>query len=146
MNAVLIGARALHFAALISVTGVFVFLRFIAEPDVALDPVILLLADHRADLSIRIARITDLHHRDGRFRQSADLGDTILGHEDARSRNTGLAAVPEAGGERERDRLREIGIVKDQRRRLAAEFQRHPLHRLGARAQDRLADGGGPGE
>ena len=86
--------------------------------------------------------------------QRLDLGHQLVGeglehallHIDAVGADAGLAGVAVLGDHRAFDRGVEIGVVEDDERRIAAEFQRELLDRVGALAHQQAADLGRAGE
>jgi hypothetical protein len=66
--------------------------------------------------------------------------------EEAVGADAGLPGVAELGGQRPFDRRIEIGILEDDERRVAAQFEAHPLDRPGALRGQQLAHRGRAGE
>ena len=114
---------------------------FDALADVGLHALVLFLRHHRSDGGLGIGRIADgkCAHRvpDGPL----DRVEPALRHEEPRPRGAGLTAVHEGHDESRRNRLFEIGVIEQDRGRLAAQLQRDALHRRGAVAHDRFAHG-----
>ncbi len=83
------------------------------------------------------------HHRGQRV---DELVVTAFADQDAGLRDAGLAVVHQAGRFQPGHRLVDVGVVEDDRRRLAAQFQAHPLELLSAQRGDPAPDGTGTGE
>ncbi len=69
-------------------------------------------------------------HRPGGF--DKPLGKRVIDavlHEDAVGAHTGLAGIPIFRGDRTFDRHLDVGVVKDDERRVAAQFERQLLDR-----------------
>ena len=81
----------------------------------------------------RLQAIADLELRAHCFGQPGGKGvvNPVL-HQKAIGANAGLAAVAILGNQRPRHRCVEIRVVKYDKRRIAAQFQRQPLERSGA--------------
>ena len=88
--------------------------------DIALHPLPLLFADHRADVRRAIARIARFHRRHGLRQCGFDLRLARLRHQNARSGHARLPAVHKSGLNHQRDRLRQIHIIQQDRRRFTA--------------------------
>src|SRR6266852_2772988 len=71
--------------------------------------------------------------------------DAVL-HQDAVGAHTGLAGIPIFRGDGTLDRPLDVGVVKDDERRVAAQFERHLLHRAGALLHQQFPDLGRAGE
>lgn len=119
---------------------------FLPDADVALYPLPLLAAHHRADVGVGIARVARPDVRDRLLRHLLELCQAAARHEDARARDAGLAAVHEPGHQHERHDGGEVRIVEHHGWRLAAQLQRHALHRGRARGHQMRAHGGRPRE
>jgi len=72
----------------------------LAKANVGLHAVPLLVADHRPDLDLLVARCTDLDCSNGGADPLMDRVEPALGHENTRARGTGLSAVAEARHQR----------------------------------------------
>src|SRR5712672_2954502 len=79
--------------------------------------------DQRPDHRTRLEPVGDLH-RTGRLSEALGEGviDAVL-HQDAVGAHAGLAGVAIFRGDRPLDRGLDIGVVKDDERRVAAQFQ-----------------------
>src|SRR5260370_37921255 len=119
---------------------------FDALADIRLHLFVLFLRHHRSDGGLGISRITDWEGRHGVDDCSLDLVEPALRHEEARPCGARLTAVHEGHDEGRRDRLVENGVIEQDRRRLAAQFQRHALHGFRPVAHDRFANANRPCE
>ena len=85
-----------------------------------------------------------------RFRALLHLLDELVvelvGHQDARARLADLALVQERAEAGALDGQVHVRVVEDDVRRLAAQLQRHLLHRVRSQAHDLAADFGAAGE
>src|ERR1700685_1191442 len=72
--------------------------------------------------------------------QSLHFVEWVFRHAQPRSRNAGLPVIQVAGVDGHRDRRGEIGVVQNDVRRLAAEFQRQALHRVQGVLRDQFSD------
>src|SRR5216683_3106534 len=102
--------------------------------------------DQRAHLSLVVEGVT---HPEGLDRLLERLHEAVERRpldEDPRSRTAILARVAEYGERRRRGGPVEIGIRKDDVRRLATKLQRHALDLLRGEGADAFADLGRPGE
>ncbi|MNI36638.1 hypothetical protein D3C73_906960 [compost metagenome] len=71
--------------------------------------------------------------------------NTVL-HQEAIDADTGLAGIAEFGDQRAFHGTFQIGVVEDDKRRVAAQFQRHLFQRRRALRHQQLANGRGAGE
>lgn len=115
-----------------------------ADANVAGDLVVVLLGDHRADLGFRVGRVAD----DQAPGTGGELADEARVHalldEDAAAGGAALAVERKDGEQRGVQGTVQIGIFKDQHRRLAAQFHRVLFKPRGL--HDLLAGGGAAGE
>ena len=102
--------------------------------------------DQRALLGVTLQGITDAHGRDG-FGQLGGEGvvHAVLNKE-AVNTDAGLPGVTEFGSHGAFDGCVQIGIVKHDKRRVAAEFQRDFFQRVCRLAHQQFAGAGGAGE
>ena len=119
---------------------------FLAERDVLLDALLLALRDERTDLGRGVGRVADREAADHRRDRVDDLVVTAPAGEDAGLRDARLAVVHERRHLQALDRGREVGVVEDDRRRLAAELEAHALQLLAADGRDAPARRGRTGE
>src|SRR5579862_9317184 len=108
--------------------------------DVFLNALILLYAGQWAESHILVSRIAHLDLFDGRSHQSLHFAQPVLRHDQARSRDAGLTVVQVTGCDSHRNGSGEIGVVQNDVRRLAAEFQRQALHRVQGVLRDQFSD------
>lgn len=80
----------------------------------------LFFTDHRANFCRVIPRIARFHGRDGLRQRSFDFRLTRLRYQNARSGHARLPAVHKPGLHHQRDSLRQIDIIKQDRRRFTA--------------------------
>src|SRR5579862_8182702 len=111
-----------------------------ARLDVFLNALILLYAGQGAESHILVSWIADLDLFDGRSHQSLHFAQPVFRHDQARSRDAGLTVVQVTGCDCHRDGSGEIGVVQNDVRRLAAEFQRQALHRVQGVLRDQFSD------
>jgi ParB family chromosome partitioning protein len=113
--------------------------RFAAQDDlgalldgvgnVRLDLLDRLHVDQRPDHRARLEAVGDLHRAGG---LGEALGKGVIDavpHQDAVGADAGLAGIAVFRGDRVLDRHLDVGVVKDDERRVAAEVQRHLLER-----------------
>ena len=103
-----------------------------------LDPLLLLTRNQRSHRGAVVGRVAE--HDPGRpltHRVHGVVVDPAL-DEDARSRRTDLALVPEHAVRRPLDRGVEVSIREHDVGGLASELKRDPLQRVGAAAHDEL--------
>ena len=102
--------------------------------------------DQRALLGLAGEPVADaeLPHRGDQL-LGERLVDAVL-HQQAVRAHAGLPGVAVLGRDRARDRGVEVGVVEHDERRVAAELERHLLHRLRALRHQQLADLGRAGE
>src|SRR5215471_15893220 len=108
----------------------------LAQRDVLLDPLLLAFRHQRADLGRIVLWVTDrerAHH----------LVVTVAAGEDARLRDAGLPVVHQRSELQPLDRSGQVGVVEDDRGRLAAELEADPLQLLTADRRDASTGGGG---
>ena len=96
---------------------------FLTDGDVLLDPLLLTLGDERADLGRRVLRVADAQRADHLDERVDDLVVTLAAGEDARLRDARLAVVHERRELEAFDGRGEVGVVEDDRGRLAAELE-----------------------
>ena len=103
-------------------------------------------ADQRAHLRVFVGRVAHAQVRGGGY-QALHKG-LVQGARDKQPRagNTGLARGAENAVEHARHRVVEVGVIKDDGRRLAAQLQRHRHHLVGGDMGDVLASAGAAGE
>ncbi len=106
---------------------------------VVLDPFELGAADHRADLGLRVERITDPQFPGPRGELLQELVVDLAVHEGAAARAAVLARHVEHGDDRRRHHLVEVRVLEHDVRRLAAQLEEQALERVGALAHDLLA-------
>ena len=118
----------------------------LADLDVLVDPVALALVDEGAELRLPPRRHSDPDPA-GLVREALHelVVDGAL-DEDPRAGRADLSLREVDAEHRADDRLVEVGVGEDDRRRLAAELERHALDRARARAHDRAARDGRAGE
>ena len=109
---------------------------FLTERDVLLDALLLALGDERADLGRGLGRVADREAADHRRHRVDDLVVARPAGEDARLRDARLAVVHERRHLQALDRGREVGVVEDDRGRLAAELEADALQLLAADRRD----------
>src|SRR5216684_5509942 len=119
---------------------------FDAFADIRLHALVLLLRHHRSDGRLGISRIPDGKRAHGVAYPPFYVVEPTVGHEETRSRRTGLSAVQKGHEERRWNRLIERGIIEQNRGRFAAQFERDALHGRGTIAHDLLADAHRAGE
>ena len=117
-----------------------------ADADQALDLVELRLADDRPEIDALRARIADLERPGRPRRRSPALRRWRGGHQHARRRVAGLAAVAEAGEDACPHRSLEIRVGQDDVGRFAAEFLGDALDRVGRGLGDDDPGAGRAGE
>ena len=119
---------------------------FLADFEIGIHAVVLLFADQRAHLGFALERRAELDLlRLLGHRLDELLVDRLL-HQDAAAGRADFALIDEDAEERAVDGGFEIGVGKENVRRLAAEFERDALHRVGGLLDDDLAHGGAAGE
>jgi hypothetical protein len=96
---------------------------------------------HRSDGDFGICRVADGDGAHGVCDGALGGVELLARHKQPRPSGTGLAAVHKCHAERRWDRLLQIGIIEHDRRRLAAQFERDALQRLGAIAHNAFAHG-----
>ncbi len=104
---------------------------FQSEFDIGLNPIILLLADHRANHGIRVARGANLERLDLLLQPGKDAVEQMLWNQDTRAGDASLAAVDEAHSQDGWDDHVKIGVVEDDVRSFAAKLQGDALERVG---------------
>ena len=109
--------------------------------DEARDAVALALGDQRADLVLGVVGLVELDGRDGRGEVGDELVVDLLAGIDAAGGGAVLAGIVVAEGAQAGDHRVDVGVVEDDDRRLAAEFQMRALDRLGGGLQHLLAGG-----
>ena len=102
----------------------------------------LLLGDERSELDGRIEAVADLDLAGLVDHALDDLVVDGLVREQPRAGRAALALVVEDRVRGAADRVIEIGVGEDDRRRLAAELERDALQVAGGRLDDQLADFG----
>ena len=117
-----------------------------ARLDEAGHAVVLLLRDQRPEVDGRIEAVADLQLAGLPGDALDDLVVDRLVREQPRARRAALALVVEDRARGAGDREFQIGVREDDRRRLAAEFQRDALQIAGGCLDDQLADFGRAGE
>src|SRR5579883_353866 len=111
-----------------------------ARLDVFLNALVLLYAGQWAQSYILVSRIAHLDLFDGRPHQSLHFVQPVFRHDQARSGDAGLTVVQVTGCDSHRNGDGEIGVVQNDVRRLAAEFQRQALHRVQGVLRDQFSD------
>src|SRR5580704_12522536 len=119
---------------------------FASAVEVALDTRPLPLGDDRPDLGRGVHGVTDLHGGYARDHRVDDLGVAGTRCEDPRLRDASLPVVHDGVGQQCRDRRGQIGVIENDRRRLAAELERAALEALAAQPADALSADTGAGE
>ena len=119
---------------------------FDSGSDVVLHPGLLALSDQRADVGRLVGGIADLQARHHVGQRVDNLIAAPLADQDAGLSYAGLPVVHQACGLQFPDRLTDVGVVENDRRRLAAELEAHPLELLTAQRGDAASDRTGPGE
>src|SRR6266542_6065527 len=114
----------------------------LADGDVLLDPFLLTLGDERTDLRRFVLRIADRELADHARHGVDDCVVAVAAGADARLRDARLAVVHERGELEPLDGGREISVVEDDRSRLPAELEAHPLELLTADRRDAAAGRG----
>ena len=106
----------------------------LADPDIVEVLIELVLVDHRPDLRAGLQRVVD----DEAFHALGDRVDEAVvdavRHDEARRRRAALAGREERAVDGALDRHLEVGVVEYHQRVLAAHFELHLLHRIGADA------------
>src|SRR4029077_6117040 len=113
---------------------------FNAFADVGLHSLVLLLRHHRADSGLWISRIAGGKGADCIQDRSFHLVEAGLRYKEPRPSNARLSAVHKRDCTRRGDSLVHVGVVEQDVRRLAAQFEGDALHRRGAVAHDGLAN------
>src|ERR1700733_4663234 len=119
---------------------------FNALANVCLHTLILLLVHHGSDGSFWIGRIADWKGGNSIDDRLFDFVEATLRHKKPGPRDASLTIVQKPYDERARDGLLEVGIIKQNVGRLAAQLKRDPLHRRSTVTHDRSSDGGRPGK
>src|SRR4029077_733091 len=119
---------------------------FLSDLDVGVDAVILFFADERAHLGFAFERRTEFDFL-GLFRHRFDeiLVDRFL-YQDAASGGADFALIDEDSEECAVDGSFEVGVGEEDVGRLAPQFERDALHRIGGLLDDDLADCGAAGK
>src|SRR5579863_216927 len=110
--------------------------------NVGLHTLILLLVHHWSDGGFWVGRIADWKCARGGQDRPCDFLEATRRHEEPGPSDASLTAVQEPDDERIRDGLLEIGIIKQNVGRLAAQLERDALHRRSTFAHDRSSDSG----
>ncbi len=105
-----------------------------------------LLADQRAEVGRRVLRTAELQAFRARLQARDERVEDRPLDIDALGAEADLAAIGEARAHHALDRLVEIGVGEDERRVLAAEFERHLPDAERGLAHDRFARAGLAGE
>jgi hypothetical protein len=103
------------------------------------------LVDQRAHVGIRVQAVADANALEISGQPRANLVRDATLNEDPRARHAELPGERRDACRQQRDGAVEVGVVEDDRRRLAAELEVHPLQGRGAVGGDDPPDRGAPG-
>ena len=101
-------------------------------PDVFLDLALVPLSEKGSDVGGLVGGVSDLQARHHLGQRSDDLVVAPVADQDAGLRDTGLPVVHQAGRLQPGHGLGDVGIVENDRRGFAAQFQAHPFELLSA--------------